>query len=291
MQQLSELQTQAANVQKDIATLKSKLHELYEKKEDWYSKKDGIRSTVIELIQEVKKIKSQLDSSREVKEGIRKQRDEYNAHSKELIDRFKKLIKEKRDAHAKNGLRVNPEGLNQQIAKMETRIETEALSFKEEKKVMTRVNELKKKLKEASLLHDAEHQLDVLSREITASKKKGDEEHKKLIDFIATEKDNYTKFIELSKKINELKRLQQEAFDNFKALKEEFLGTDNILQEKLHENSKIFGTFRQEKAKIATEKRQKVLQTLEQKTRAVEEKLKKKKKLTTEDLLVFQGKI
>ena len=290
MDQISDLREQAITIREDISSLKTKLHGIYDKKEEWYAKKDEIRSAVNDLITEVKKIKSQLGRSKEAKESIRRQRDDYNSKTRALIDSFKKLAAEKRSMESKLGIRSDTSYLKQQISRMETRIETEALSFKEEKKIMSRVNEIKKKLKESSVLADFEKKMDSLSSEINTIRKKGDEEHQKLIEFIAAEKDNYSKFIELSKKINTLKKLQREAFENFKALKDEFLGTNDVLQEKLIESSKIFGTVRQQREKIARDKRQNVLKTLEQKTREVEEKLKNKKKLTTEDLIVFQGK-
>ncbi len=288
MNQLSDLQEQASNIRKDISSLKTKLHDVYDKKEEWYTKKGEIRSAVAELIYEIRKIKGQLDSSKTTKESIRKQRDEYNKKCRELINAHKKYLKEKLEVLKKSNIR-SIEGLKQHIEKIEARIETEALPFNTEKSLMGKINELKRKLSDATKIQELNQKLHDVSSHIDDLKKKGDEEHQKLLEFITAEKDNYTKFIELSRKINELKKLQNEAFGNFKTLKAEFMATNASLQEKLAESAKIFSTVKAEQEKRISARHEQQVRTLEEKSRLVEEKLRNKQKLTTEDLIAFQG--
>jgi uncharacterized coiled-coil DUF342 family protein len=87
--------------------------------------------------------------------------------------------------------------------------------------------------------------------------------------------------MELSKKIFNLNKEQETAFEKFINFKKEFAKVGNLLKEKLLESKVI-------KDKLINEEQEKNRMLKEKQKNIVEEKLKAKKKLTTEDLLAFR---
>jgi uncharacterized coiled-coil DUF342 family protein len=88
--------------------------------------------------------------------------------------------------------------------------------------------------------------------------------------------------MELTKKINNLKKEQEDAFKNFIESKEKFSKVNEQLKDKLKQ-AKDLGAALYQKNKKDTER------MLDEKSKEVEEKLKSKKKLTTEDLMILQA--
>jgi len=125
-------------------------------------------------------------------------------------------------------------------------------------------------------------ELKEVSDKIKKAKEVAEEYHQKLQKEIKNNKPDYEEFRKLTKQINALKKKQEKAFANFIDSKNKFSTINSKLKGKLKDakGMRIESDFKYKKdnAKL-----------LEEKTKEVEEKLKKKKKLTTEDLLVFQG--
>ena len=100
----------------------------------------------------------------------------------------------------------------------------------------------------------------------------------------------YNEFIDLSKKINEFKSKQEEAFTKFLEFKKEFSLINNTLKEKLLESNIIQGNLEKQKLDMQERRKLREEQILEEKAKQVEEKLKQGKKLTTQDLIIMQGR-
>ncbi|MCD4666238.1 hypothetical protein K8R47_00315, partial [archaeon] len=132
------------------------------------------------------------------------------------------------------------------------------------------------------------NKINEISKNIDEHKSKSEEFHKKLLQ-VSKDK-NYDEFITESKKINELKTKQEEAFKKFLDLKNQFTGLNDQLKDKLKESGEIRKKEEKEIKFVKEKKKKKEEKDLESKTKEVEEKLKTKKKLTTEDLIVLQGK-
>ncbi len=277
------------DLKNDISTLKSKLNELNEKKEFWFKKKAELQKQVSDLISGLKQIKSDKDTFNQDLIDEKNTRDKYNSEVKLLVSEIKKLNKEKKDFLAKYNLKFDPSKLKEKIQNLEQSIETEAYSFEKEKKVMDEIKKLKKLYDETSMLNTIVEKAEEISKKIEVAKSKADEAHKKFKDLSNDNKEGYKEFIDSSKRINELKNEQEDAYRNFIELKKEFGVVNSQLKQKLVElndaQSQVTG-IKEEKQK---ERRSKERQILKEKAKDVEEKLKKRKKLTTEDLIVFQG--
>ena len=152
---------------------------------------------------------------------------------------------------------------------------------------MGEIKKLKRSYEESSEVRKISEKAQELEKKIREAKKKADEFHRQIQGI--TKDTKYEVFIELSRKINALKKEQEAAFQKFIDLKNEFANLNTELKKKIEEFEalKLIFSKDREAQKIHREEKQK--SALMDKIKAVEEKLKSKKKLTTEDLIALQG--
>src|SRR3989344_2246178 len=234
-------------INKEIINLKSRLSKLGSEKELWFEKKEKLKKEISELIKGVKEIKKNKDGvDKEIKK-FKKERDLVNKEVKKLILGVKNLNDEFK------GGKVNIIEIQKKIERLDMKIETEALSLTNEKKVMEEIKKLKKILDENKVVLERDGRRKNLNKEIDEKKQKAEELHRKVQENALKSQKYYEEFITFSKKINddlgmELKKVK-------------------IKKEKIGE-------------KIDKNMREKII--------TVEEKLRRGGKLTTEDLLVLQ---
>jgi uncharacterized coiled-coil DUF342 family protein len=269
------------NLKAEIMELKKSLNELNIEKEEWFTKKESLKKDVSNLISQIKKIKFSRDKGNKETQKLKAEREKYNKQVKELISEFKKLNSQKQKVMKDNKITFNPEDISKQIKALDYIVETEAISFDKERKIMTQIRHLKKQMAEAGDVQGLFKELKEVSDKIKEAKDKAEISHKKLLD-LNKDGDTYREFMKLTKQINDLKKKQEGAFNKFIDSKNKFSKINSQLKDKLKDAKGM---------KIESEigVRRKEAKALEEKTKEVEEKLKKKKKLTTEDLLVFQG--
>lgn len=274
------------DLKKEISELKNQLNLLNEEKEKWYSEQHKLKGILQEEIKKIKTIKDTADKSGLESKDFRKARDSENHNVKNLITKIKEL-REKRVLILNKYNVKEPEKVHSQIAALEKKIETEALSPDQEKKVMKQINSLKKMFGKNSELENVLQEIKSVSTKLNGAKKKADELHKKLQD---TKKEgSYHGFKETSKHITDIKEKQQEAYHKFLDAKKKFLEIDEAIKGKL----KLLNTEKKsdhvkrevEKKKVETMNIAKIHQLAQK----VEEKIKKGQKITTEDLLAFQA--
>lgn len=277
------------DLKSDISALKSKLNELNDKKEACFKKKQELQNQISDLVSMVKKIKSDKDSSSKALFDEKGVRDKYNSEVKVLVDEAKKLNKDRKDFLDKHHFKFDPARLKEKIHHLESSIETEAYTFDKEKKVMAEIKKLKKMYAEVSVLDNIVKKSKELSKKIEEAKVKADEAHLKFKDLVDGNKEGYKGFIDVSRKINDLKKERDLVHNEFLEFKKQFASANSELKQKLVDlkdiQSKV-AKFKEDK--LVDEKNRDEL-TLMEKVKGVEEKLRKGKKLTTEDLIVFQG--
>jgi len=242
------------------------------------------------LIGQVKGVRSEKDSSFVQIQEFKKERDNYNAKVKELIVGVKKLNEEKKIALKKYNIKTDPEKIKEKIEKLDQSIETEAFSFEKEKKVMEQIKKLKRLYDESAIVREILEKTNKISAEIEDAKKKGREFHEKVQSSAQKGKEGYLEFIDISKRINQFKDLQEKAFKKFLDFKNEFVKINDMLKEKLSEVNKLRGFFDMRRREQKKKKEEQEKKIVEGKIKKVEEKLKKGEKLTTEDLLAYQKK-
>ena len=101
------------------------------------------------MISKIKTIKRNKDSTNEEILGLKNQRDQYNKKVRDLIHKIKELNKQKQQTLKEQKIKFDPSKVEDKIKKLELRIETEALPFEAEKKLMQQIKQLKKLQKES----------------------------------------------------------------------------------------------------------------------------------------------
>lgn len=282
MSDVTRIKNENTNLTNEISILKKKLLEINTKKEQCYKKKETFKKDISSLIANIKTIKLNDDKSNILITNLKQERDKYNSNMKDLVGKLKKLNKEKQEIFQKYKLKEDPYKIQKRIEGIEKKLEIET-SFENEKKLMKQLNELKKIFR-GSKINELFLKIEEVNKELDVTRIKSNDFHNKLNEVIKG-KNGYAEFMETSKKINDLRKLQEEAFNNFINYKREFIILNNNLKEKLKQvsetNQKVIHENNISQQKIRT--------IIKQKTQNVLEKFKKKKKLTTEDLIILQG--
>ena len=123
------------DLKKEISELRNQLNLLNEEKEKWYKEQHNLKNTLQEEIRKIKVIKNTADKSGLEFKDFKKARDLENQNVKNLITKIKEL-REKRVLLLKKYNIKEPEKVHSQIEQLEKKIETEALSPDQEKKMM-----------------------------------------------------------------------------------------------------------------------------------------------------------
>jgi phosphoserine phosphatase len=277
-----------------LGALKSRFEVVRAKKENAFRKKEESRKELLVLIKKVKEIQSSKKQAVSSLDTLKKERDKHNNRVRELISEVKKLGLEKGKMEiplprTREG--NDPFKLKKAIESLEFKVETEALSPSEEKKVMKRIHDLKK---EYGAVDDSFRKIQKareLSREIEKEKKLADKFHKELLSS-TKESGNYEEFREITSKITSLREKQEKEFKEFQEARNEFQQTVKSLREKQDAEKKEKIRKKEDERKVIGEikkqQKEKGEKLLEEKAKLVEEKLKKGGKLTTEDLMVLQ---
>lgn len=286
---MTDVETRKIPEQEDIPSLKSRLEETRKKKEEWFKKKEDLKLETANLIKQIKALKTSSDSSTKSISQIRAERDKYNSEVKDLIQTVRHINKEKNDKLAKAKLKVDPSSIKSQIKKLEFKIETEALSFDKEKKLMREINDLKRQYRDMKEVVVASDKLSKVSKQIDEAKSKAEDFHKQMRDSLSKNKKGYGEFMKLSKKISELKGTQEMAFKNFTNFKKEFSDISKLLKDKLGERQAEVSKRVKEREGVKKVRAEDNKKKLDEKIKAVEEKMRSRKVLTTEDLIAFQG--
>ena len=291
---------QTKNTETNLSTLKKKiqhdrgdLNSLNQQKEAAFAKKKQLWEDLGPAIKRIKELKRELDTTNDSQNKIKAERDKWNKQCQALVKQAKELQQEKLKVFKKHNIKGNPAILQKTVDRLELKIETEALSLTQEKKVMLKLKELKKQIKEQSVGQDIFKKLRALSTQIDEAKKKGNEAHEKLKAEIKKKSANYKEFIKLSKEIGKHKASHDSAFQQFIEAKKKFTAKNQELKKGLVQVGAAAAKVRHKRDEQRHAKVQQRAQAdqkiIAQKGQEVEKKLKQKKKLTTEDLLVFQG--
>ncbi len=270
----------------EISELRNKTNSLKEQKEILYKGQDEIRKKIREEADKIRELKSESDKTSIELDNLRKARDNENIKVKELISNIKSLREKKKLILQKHNIK-EPEKAYGRIESLEKRVETEALSPSQEKKLMKQINDLKKIFGKNSELGKIIKDIKEISGKLNESKKRGDEYHKKLREVKKIR--GYKKFREALKDISELRKKQNWAYNKFSEVKKEYLDANSELKNKLREFNKERKIERQIKQKEKENFDSLNVIKIHDLARKVEDKLKKRQKITTDDLLAFQG--
>lgn len=277
-------------VRSDIDSLKRQLNDINIEKEKFYNEKKEVSKKIVSLIQKIKESKKTRDEKTSTVGEDKKKRLELNKEIKENIEKIKELNKQKVEIQGKNNITSNPIKIKKEIEALEMKIETEPMSFNNEKKLMKRLNSLKKEYKGVAVVSDVLKDISILSKKIDDLKKKANSIHKQIQIKANASQESHEDMLSISKRIDELRIKEKELNDKFLEKKKEYNEINSILKGKLNIINEHADVLKEKKKKSQEKQKKEKEKELNKKSVEVEEKIKKKEKLTTEDLLMWQAK-
>lgn len=287
--EVKELFNELNSKNKELSLLRAQLNEFNASKIKWMEESKKQSKLISQIGGEIKSSISKRDALKDKIKDLKEQRNKFNDEIKKMIESSREVMAKKNEILKKNNIRLDPVAIKQEMDFLEQKIETEAISFDKEKKMMKRINELKKQYKDIEKLGPVFSESHSVNRQINELKAKADEVHREIQKIAAESQKFHEVMISKSKEIVEVKKTQEDAFNKYKEYAEKFKEVNDKLKAKLGGLNKIRedideakATSRDEKDKITKKK----LDTLE---KEVEEKIKSGKKLTTQDLLVLQA--
>lgn len=284
----NELISEFDKCKREIFALKNELNQVNALKESWFQKKEQIDKEISGFISKIKELKKQRDHFTGMVKDNKRERDNNTKLMKERIEDVKKLRLAKKEFMKKHNIKKEPDQLKREISKIETRIETEALPFEHEKKLMERIKSIKKELNEAKELIEINTKISTISADINRFKRASDDAHAKIQDFARQSQARHDGMLKIMKQVDELRAKEKEANKNSQESKAKF----TELNEKLEKNLPLLQSLKDElnkrKAEMEREKRLQLEKEFAQIDAQIKEKIKRGKKLTTDDLLTFQ---
>jgi len=276
-------------LKQQIRDLKNSLNTLNKEKESWFEKKSQLSGSIKNNLTLLKDAREKRDALTNEVKALKAQREGANKTIKDDIATFKSLAVEKKKRIDKSN-KKGPGQLKQEIAHLETRLETDVMSFEKEKELTKQVKLLKKELgehQEIDQFFDASKKVNVHIKE---AKHHSEDIHKQIQSKAAESQRLHEALITASKELDALKPRLKEAIAKCDDFKKQFKDANDQLKTKLKDMFELrekLGHF-----SLADEERKRMsdAQLLAQKGQEVEEKIKQRKKLTTEDLLLFQAK-
>jgi len=283
-----KLYNQFDSKKKEISELRAILNRVNEEKEKWFSEKDATGKEIKKLITQIKETKKRRDQlTAKVKES-KQNKGKIILDIKKKIEEAKFFAQQKSDFFRKHKIKGDPLRLKRQIQSIETKIETEVMSFQQEQKLMKKIKDLRHKYGEFGELNKIVDSMNDISSEIDNLKVKERDLKKEIRKNARDSQKEHEQILETSKSIDELKVKEKEQYEKFTAAKREFSRANKRLKELLPELGELRSTVTEMTVKKKRDRELKEKQTLDQKRSRVDEKIKKGEKLTTEDLLVFQ---
>ncbi len=273
----------------EASKLKNSLNALDKEKESWFKKREEFSKKIRESIQNIKSDKARRDALTQEVKGLKMKRDAANKEINEKLKEFGKLKTEKTALIKSLGIKESPSKTRQQIEKLEFRIQTEAMPFEKEQSLMKRIKELKNLYEHSKVVDEVDKKIKEVSGAMAKIREEANEMHKLLQEKAKQSQALHEEILGVSAEIDKIKIDEEEAFKKFSEFKKKFNGVNEQLKEKLKEMNYV----KEQLDKISAEKKEK--RRLEQesflksKEEEINQKIKRGEKLTTEDLLVFQG--
>ena len=273
----------------EVSELKNSLNQADEQKEKWFKSKEELSGRIRSLIGGIKESRTKRNSLTGDVKKLKEKRKELNDKIKGRISEIKSIHRQEKEIIGKYRIQGDPSAIKREIDRLDSRIETDVMSFEKEKDLMKKIKGLKKRLEQTKGLTVVLKKKDEISKEIDVMKSEAKDVHKKVQDTAKESQVRHESAIKNSGEIDSFKKSEEDAFKKFIESKMRFNEINSKLKEKLLEMSRIrekLDAYRKEDKKREKEREERVLKSREE---FVREKMKKGEKLTTEDLLVFQN--
>lgn len=274
----AELQQKLEQLKKEIRLISFQLKELGEKKESEYKKKDNINH---ELNSAIKDAKELHDKKKETDLKIKDLKVKRQTLNKELSESWAKFRESRTHIiSSSNKKKIRPSNIQKQIEKIEFAIQTEALSFEREKKLMQQLHELKAGLQQLQLEESKFKELREFKDKVKSKKVEADGIHVEIQKLASESSGIFKQLTEKSESIAKAKKTRENINQVLQKLKEQISNFDDKLAELLQQwgaltSSPLFAE-------------QEIVPNIQNKAEQALKKLRTKGKLTKEDILALQ---
>lgn len=272
-----------------IRDLRAKLSELDKELNSKKGLRRSLGSEISLLIRKTKELRHERDLlTKEVKER-KELRSKLNEDISLKVQKVRGVQEIKKQIEQSSGIKENPMSAKREIDRLNTKIETEGLSFEKEKELMKKIHTLEKKyaeMKECSKVWEEEQSL---SDELHILQEKADSVHADIQKMARLSQEKHEFVVVQSQKIEQLQQKESEILSEIdkkqKLLDELRVGLETELQA-LSELTGVQEELNKQEQRLLREAEQKKLGAMRS---AVEDKLRRGEKLTTNDLLILQS--
>lgn len=285
-----ELFAELDKLKAEVNSLRKELNKANNDKESWYSKKETISNDIRKKISAIKQNREKRDILTKTVKEFKEKRTNLNEDIKKKISEIMELKKQSSNLMKKAKIK-DPIKIKTSIDSIESKLETEAMSFEAEKNLSKRLKLLKKSLAEASGIMEMLDKIKQLNSEINSAKRESNAVHKEIQDLARSSQALHEGIIAESKSIDDFKPKEEDALAKFLDFKKTFNERNSILKEKLESMSKI--RMEINKFQLEEDEKRKLQEAIliKNQEQELEEKIKRGSKLTTDDFLVFQESI
>lgn len=272
-----------------VRDLRSKLNEINIEKEKCFHEKDKISSEIRNQISMLKDAKENRDKLTGVVKKSKESRDELNNAIKAKIEELKKYEQERDAIVKKHNIRGDPAMIKKEIERLEFQYETSVMSFDKEKEFMSKIKELKKRYEQVGKVSTVWKKIHDVSMEIEKLKQEANQFHKQIQTNAGQSQEKHEVLIESSKVIKDQKKSEKDLQTKFLEQKAKFNELNITLKKELEELNQIYTKLDMNRDEAREVRKESQRKTLAEKRKEAEDKMKRGEKLTTEDILAFQG--
>ncbi len=285
---VKDVSKQIEKVKAEINDLRKQLNSINEEKRKWSDQSKGVYESISGLFQSIRDHKAKRNSLTKAVKQLKLERDKLNKRISDSIANVKLLREERNKLQTQYHIKDDPYSLKKEIRGIEMKIETEAVSFDKEKKLMKLINQKKKQLADANVLMDVSKKISNASKDIDKLKKEAKLKHDEIQVKANESQKHHEALLEVGKQLDEMKDDKQNSYGKILEFQKKLDEIQSKLEERLLELKRFSTELRHNKLEKAAKRKEEIQRILKEKELDVEEKIKQKKKLTTKDLLIFQ---
>ncbi len=275
---------------KEFADSRSQHKQLYEEKENAWKQLHQVYQRIRELLGRGNALKAERDELTKQIKNWKEERGKVHQEVQQKTSLFQSIKdKGKELLETLGAQRFSPQKIQQEIARLESKIETEVMPFEKEQQLRKRVKELQQQRKELQQLTDTEKERNTAAADVAGKRREAQQVHEKIQE---QAKDAQQKHEEMMKCYDEIKKMRKE----IKPIEEQHAQLKGKLAELRKKMDELAPRVKELAHRLGEDKKEQIRAEKERmhalakkKSAEVEEKLKTKKKLSMDDILAFQA--
>jgi len=268
-----------AELRRQIIFLRRKLLKLNKEREQLLKEKRALKEEIRVYVSKVRELKAKKQALTEELNSLMEEKNKLLEEIKKIRERLSEINEKYGEELKKLPSDVNPKKIRREIEILERILQTEVLSYKQEKEIIERIRKLEKKLMEIQE-NPIAMEFEELNRQLIEKQKELNIIKERIRDALMEKKKVRETMQELLKKLDELRARLKEIEDQYTKVKQEYIKTDEEIQKKLEMLAMTMGK------PLPIEEID--LEAVKSKIKEIDEKLMRGEPITTEELLLLQ---